>query len=152
MHSFPALAPGDAAGLAVLLRAQRADYMRGFFPFTFDEPTIRGLLERAVKDRYWGIMADGRLAGFFMLRGMDEGYAMPSFGVAVGESCAGRGLATRALARAIGWCRTNGVARLMLKVAEDNAAALAVYRRAGFTFGERDQKTRHLIGTLELGA
>lgn len=87
---------------------------------------------RAKKDRYAGIWQGTELAGFYCLRGLDEGYQRPSFGIYVRSSCAGRGLARQALEDAYDWCRRNGYTRLMLKVYPENTAAYRVYSGQGF--------------------
>ncbi len=71
-----------------------------------------------------------------MLRGFDEGYERPSFGVFVAERFAGRGLARRALEESVKWCGQNGVAEMMLKVYRENTAALRIYEEAGFAIAE----------------
>jgi RimJ/RimL family protein N-acetyltransferase len=149
---FSVLLPAEANSLSSLLRAQRPEYMKGFFPFSFDGENIAAILSVASKDRYWAIRSEGRLAGFFMLRGLDEGFLTPSFGIAVAKEFSGHGLATKALQHAIHWCRDNGIREVMLKVAEDNAAALAVYRRAGFVERERCPHTGHLVHVLTVKA
>jgi ribosomal-protein-alanine N-acetyltransferase len=42
------------------------------------------------------------------------------------------GLAGRLLAEFLGWARSQGITRVLLDVRAGNAAALALYRRAGF--------------------
>ncbi len=131
----PEIAPlslRDAADLSRLLTAAAPEYVAHFHPFEFDGENVRAELERARRDRYWGMRTDGKLAGFFMLRGFDEGYERPAFGVFIAERFAGRGLARRALAASIEWCEKNGVKEMMLKVYRENATALRIYEEAGF--------------------
>jgi RimJ/RimL family protein N-acetyltransferase len=130
------LTPSDAGELSAMLCAARPEYAAHFHPFAFDEETVRRQLDHARRDRYWAIRSGGELAGFFMLRGFDEGYERPSFGVFIAERFAGRGLARRALAESIKWCEQNAVAEMMLKVYRENAAALRIYEEAGFTIAE----------------
>ena len=139
------LRTADAPALARLIGRQRPDYMRAFFPFAFDAEALRARLGAAERDRYWALRRQGELAGFFMLRGFDEGYDRPSFGVFVAEAHAGRGLATLALAHALTWCREAGVGEVMLKVDPAHAAAVEVYRRAGFVAAGRCADTGHDI-------
>ena len=140
----------EVGELSRLLMAQRPEYMAGFTPFAFDEGTLRTVVRSARKDQYWAIRSGQALAGLFMLRGLDEGFETPSFGVAVAEAHSGCGLAQRALAHAIQWCRARGIRRMMLKVAEDNAPALAVYGRAGFKPQGRCERTQHVVHVLDL--
>lgn len=122
----------DVPFLAQLLAEQRQEYIGHFSPFNFDQDSLRGLIENAVDDRYWILRYSGNLAGFFMLRGFDEGFVRPSFGVFVAEQFAGQGLATSALEYALEWCRKDGVTEIMLKVASKNTAAANLYRRFGY--------------------
>lgn len=126
------LTPAESADLSTVLTASRPEYLAHFHPFAFDTETVRGQIERARRDRYWGIRVAGELAGFFMLRGFDEGYERPAFGVFIAEDFAGRGLAHRALNEATRWCEENAVREMMLTVYEENTAAVRVYENAGF--------------------
>jgi RimJ/RimL family protein N-acetyltransferase len=137
---FP-LTAQDASALAALLGRQRKEYVTSFHPFAFDAVTIGRILADCRADRFWGLRMDGELAGFFMLRGFDEGYARPSFGVLVSEESAGRGLARLAIGHALQWCAENGVECVMLKVDPANGRALRIYQDAGFEFAGRCPRT-----------
>lgn len=126
------LEAADAGALSTLLLGQRAEYLRHFHPFAFDAETLATELGRRIRDRWWGIWVASRLAGFFMMRGLDAGYARPAFGVFVAEEFAGQGLASRALDRALEWGAKAGVEAVMLTVAAENAAARRIYEGAGF--------------------
>jgi RimJ/RimL family protein N-acetyltransferase len=144
------LTANDAPELARLLASQRPEYLAHFHPFDFEEPSIRRTLEAARKDRFWVFMVESQLAGFFMLRGFDQGYARPSFGVFVAEQFQSRGIARAALAHSIRWCEENGVERLMLKVSAENPVARRVYLEAGFQVSGMCDKTGHEIMELSL--
>lgn len=105
------LTPSDAAEVSTMLRAATPEYAAHFRPFGFDDETVREQLRHARRDRFWGMRSGGRreLAGFFMLRGFDQGYERPAFGILIAERFAGRGLARRALTEAAEWCRRNGI-------------------------------------------
>ena len=144
------LREADAAALSAFLSAERRTYLRNFFPFRFDPDGLADILRRAKKDRYWGVYFGSNLTGLSMLRGLDEGYARPSFGLIIGERFAGRGFGRHALNFALDWCRRNGIREVMLKVSEDNLAALTIYRRAGFVATGRCPDTGQLIHELSL--
>ena len=124
----------DASALAKLLATQRADYVAHFSPFGFDERSIAEVVSASRRDRFWALCAEEEIAGFFMLRGFDAGYARPSYGVFVAEHAAGRGLAREALRFALEWCAAKGVESVLLKVAQENQRARAIYIAAGFEF------------------
>ena len=58
--------------------------------------------------------------------------------------CRGRGLAARILAGLADTALAHGTERVFLQVEEGNAAALALYRRAGFTTAWRYHYWRRL--------
>lgn len=124
----------DAPVLAKLLARQRADYIAHFSPFEFDERSVAEVLSGARRDNFWALCTEGEIAGFFMLRGFDAGYARPSYGVFVAEHAAGRGLARESLNFALKWCGANGVESVLLKVAKENQRARGIYIAAGFEF------------------
>jgi RimJ/RimL family protein N-acetyltransferase len=140
----------DACRLAAMLKVQRAEYMKDFIPFSFDAETILSMLSSATQDQYWLIEVNDEVAGFIMLRGLDAGFDRPSLGVVIAERFAGKGVATSAVDWALNWCRSNDVREVMLKVAESNAPALRIYRRAGFVALGRCPDTGHIIHSLEL--
>ncbi len=145
--SIDPLQPANAAELSALILGDSKTYRQHFTPFPFGKASLSKHLSRARKDCYWGIRVGGKLACLFMLRGFDDGYERPSFGVYVGERFAGLGLASLALQYALSWCRARGVRSVMLKVHPENAAASHVYQRAGFVFEEVCDRTGHHVFT-----
>jgi RimJ/RimL family protein N-acetyltransferase len=124
-----------AADLARLLKADSPEYRKFFVGFDDDAEHIAAVLAKAQQDRYWGIKAvDGTLLGMVMLRGLDQGYHTPAFGVYVAQSHAGRGIAKQALHFTIDWCRARGYDELMLTVHPDHDVAVQMYEKAGFQF------------------
>lgn len=143
------LCPEDARALSEMLRAQPAEYARFFYAFSFDEGDIARMLAARRRDVYMGLLWGGELAGFFMLRGWDEGYEVPSLGTFVAEGYRGRGLMplTVELTRVI--CRLRGTTRVMYKSHPGNAPA----RKAaamGFRQGGVDPATGNLIFYLDV--
>ena len=85
-----------------------------------------------------------------MLRGWDEGYSVPSFGVAVDRAYRGRGIARGLLLYAIEYARKRGASTMMLKVHLDNSIALRLYESEGFIFQEICEDPAQVKGLLEL--
>lgn len=131
--------------LAQLLQSADEDYSQYFIPFTFDDATILRIISNAIKDQYYGIFVDSKLAGFYMLRGLDEGYSIPSYGVWISEKYTNRGLSTFSLQHAISFCKLNSIKKLMLKVHPENQAAKHIYEKYGFKQTGVDPKIHHLI-------
>jgi len=122
----------DAATLSTWLRAQPPTYARFFRPFGYDEPAIADALARQGQDVFMGLFWQEQIVGFFMLRGWDEGYEVPSFGILIDEQYRGYGLEMAALDTAKVICRLRNVSRLMIKMHPDNISAKGVARKTGF--------------------
>ena len=139
------LTQSDVVALSRLLSIDSDDYKRYFIPFATDEKSLAILLASVVQDRYWGIWFGDTLVGLFMLRGFDEGYQRPSFGVYIACAYSGKGLARLALEYCISWCRLNDINRMMLKVHPENCYARQTYEDAGFVSTEICERTGHTI-------
>jgi ribosomal protein S18 acetylase RimI-like enzyme len=72
-----------------------------------------------------------------MLRGWDEGFVVPSFGIAVDARWHGRGLGTRMSAWTVEQARALGAPSVRLTVYTDNPGARRIYERLGFAERER---------------
>lgn len=140
----------DAPALSALLCAQRTVYARFFNPFKFDEATITGILRERERDIYMGIFWGGELIGFFMLRGWDAGYAVPTYGVLIAEKYRGYGLAPLSLKMAKIICQTNRAPRIMLKVDAENAGAKAVFEKERFVPAGEEIRSGKLIYYFDL--
>ncbi len=66
--------------------------------------------------------------GFFMLRGWDAGYEIPSFGIVVDEGTRGRGYLRASLEMAAELTRQAGAERFMAKIHPENLAPRAARR------------------------
>lgn len=126
------LTVSDAANLRVFLRSQSASYARFFSPFAFEDESIAQVLARCEKDLPMGIEWQNRLIGFFMLRGWDEGFDVPSYGVLIEEQFSNYGFASLSLNIAKAVARLRGAPSLMLKVHPDNFAAKELFEKASF--------------------
>lgn len=126
------LTDSDAAALSKLLLAERPEYIGHFHPFAFDEKTIAEQLTSRRRDRFWGFWCGPELIGFFMMRGLDAGYARPAFGICVAEASSGKGLARRALQHSSDWAAAEGIQTMILTVSEDNVRARRIYEDFGF--------------------
>jgi ribosomal-protein-alanine N-acetyltransferase len=77
-----------------------------------------------------GVFAVEAPEGFILMRGVaDEAEILT---LAVRPSARRRGLGARLLAEGVGLAGARGADRVFLEVADDNAAARALYRRSGF--------------------
>lgn len=151
---FRVLTPKDAGALSRLLLASPEEYMRFFHPFAFDASTIRGHLERAKKDVVFGVevaSASAReLAGFYMMRGLDEGYPNPMYGVFVSLPFSCKGLARLTLDHAVSFCKLNHYEQILLKVNPRNVRAKKLYDACGFRFLREEPGKRDVVLCKEI--
>lgn len=134
-----------AGELSYLLLNSKKDYSKHFIPFPFDQKSIESVLCNAIKDKFYGVFVSGTLVGFYMLRGFDEGYSIPSYGVWISEQFSNKGLSTLTLQHAISFCKINSIKKIMLKVHPDNLTAKHIYEKNGFIQTGTDPKNHHLI-------
>ena len=92
-------------------------------------------------------IADGRPVGMLHVEVSRHGFG--ELGMFVGRSWRGRGVGSALLAAAADWARGQGLHKLSLEVFGHNTAAIALYRKAGFTEeGRRIGQYRRANGEL----
>jgi len=143
--SIRKIGPDLALELSELLQNSDLDYSRYFIPFSFDFKTVKKILTDVNLDLFFGIFVNNKLIGFYMLRGFDEGYDIPSYGVWVSSEFSGRGIARLTLQHAISFCKINNINKLMLKVHPDNLKAKKLYEDFGFISSGVEPKNDNLI-------
>jgi GNAT superfamily N-acetyltransferase len=147
--------PTDCAPLTAFFGVLAADLsVREFFhphPFTADQAEWICTRGAELSDQYF-VATEGdpeNIVGYAMLRGWDEGFETPAFGVCVRPDRQGRGLGRRLLKHAIGPARDAGARRVMLKVHRDNSAARVLYESEGFVFAP-GQESEQVVGEKDL--
>jgi len=121
------------------------DYYRYFTAFECNQEVIADFLAKAKRDQYLGFFIRETLVGFFMLRGLDEGYKIPSYGVFISKDFQSCGLARLSVQYAISFCKLNRIEKLMLKVHPLNTSALKIYRDFGFVETRIDPSNNNLV-------
>jgi ribosomal protein S18 acetylase RimI-like enzyme len=101
-------------------------------PFTAQEATVRCRYVGA--DLYYAVINDNALIAYGMLRGWDEGLAVPSLGIAVDSAYRGKGVGELLMRFLHAAAKLRGAAKIRLKVEPENTAALALYRKLGYQF------------------
>lgn len=135
----------DLPDLIDLWNKDPEGYNQHFIPFEMNNKNLTDVLNKAVKDIYLAVRIKHNLAGFFMLRGFDAGYQVPSYGVWISSQFKNKGLAKLTLQYSISLCRINNVEKIMLKVHPDNKIALNMYKNFGFVETGIDEKIGHII-------
>jgi ribosomal protein S18 acetylase RimI-like enzyme len=101
-------------------------------PFTAQEAAAR--CSYAGADLYYAAVYGDALIAYGMLRGWDEGFEVPSLGIAVDSAYRGTGVGKLLMRFLHAAARLRGAAKIRLKVEPNNAAALALYRKLGYQF------------------
>jgi ribosomal-protein-alanine N-acetyltransferase len=143
--NFKRLRIGDALKLSAMLVEAPAAYSRYFIPFVFDAESVRSVLRKAKKDIYFAIKVNGDWAGFYMLRGFDQGYRIPAYGVWIRPKYENCGLAALTLAHAFAICKLNGIGQVLLKVHPKNVKAVKLYEKTGFIRTGSDPRNSNFI-------
>lgn len=147
--SIRPLNPPDADVIASFMSSQSSEYLRFFYAFGADESEIAAILSAAKMDIYSGLFWREDLAGIFMLRGWDEGYDVPAFGVLIDEKYRGGAFMRLALDTAKLICRLSGAKRLMAKIHPENVSPRGA-RRLGLIQTGIEDSTGNIIYHLEL--
>ncbi len=104
-------------------------------PLTHGEAVRKGLYRG--RDLYYVQLLAGSISGYGMLRGWDEGFAVPSLGLAIHPRQRGRGLARDFLGFLVAAARGRGAQTLRLTVHRENLQAVGLYRSMGFCLREK---------------
>jgi RimJ/RimL family protein N-acetyltransferase len=131
--------------LSKKLLEENKDYIKHFIPFDFSESSIKKILSEKKLDKFYGLYSQKELIGYYMLRGIDAGFEIPSYGVWISSSYANKGLSTLTLYHAFSFCKINKIKTLMLKVHPDNSTAKNLYEKLGFKQTGFDEKINNII-------
>lgn len=115
-------------------------------PLTAEEARVRAEYEG--KDLYY-VLTEGRvLLGYGMLRGWDEGFDVPSLGIAIRPSARGRGLGRLFMEALHAAARSRKADSVRLKVHPDNRTAITLYESLGYVF--EGKESGQCVGVLSL--
>lgn len=135
---FEVVGPGHAGALQSLF-SRNADerITEQFDPFPLTPDVAVRIAVRPRLDEYFALAYTDRLVGLSMLRGADEGYEVPSFGILIDRSSQGRGLGRLLTERTLAAARDRGAPAVRLSVYAENRPAIRLYESLGFIARER---------------
>jgi [ribosomal protein S18]-alanine N-acetyltransferase len=119
-----------------------------FHPHPFTKEQAEKLCRGQGKDLYFAATHEGRVVGYSMLRGWDEGFEIPSLGICVDPAFQGLGLGAALMQHLISAALVAGSKKIILKVNRTNEPAIQLYRKFGFELADHDPE--YLRGTLAL--
>jgi GNAT superfamily N-acetyltransferase len=145
---YEPLSPEHAGPLAELFAALReAGDERWFHPHALTAEEASRLCSHTGGDVYAVLLEDGRAVAYGLLRGWDEGFDVPSLGIAVHPERRGRGLARALMGRLHEEARRRGASRVRLTLHAGNEPARRLYEELGYELEERGED---LVGHLAL--
>jgi len=127
------LKASDAEHLGIFFERNDRFEVTGFFKaFQLNMETAKKLLNPARKDQFFVMEGPDKFLAFSMLRGWDEGYDTPSFGIFVDWEYHGCGYGKRLCEWTFRWADQTGVPKVRLSVYEKNTHAINIYKKLGF--------------------
>lgn len=105
---------------------------RHFHPFLLTSQTAYQIACTNHLDRYYIAIWEERIIGLCMLRGWDEGFKIPSFGILVDHRCRGLNLGRQMTEFAIREARNLNCYNIRLSVYASNVHAMDLYFSLGF--------------------
>jgi GNAT superfamily N-acetyltransferase len=136
---FQEIGPMHYQALASFLRDNNLpSVLRTFNPFPMTDETAIRIALGSHEDHYYGAFLNGDVVGLSMLRGWDEGYSVPSFGIVIERRLHNRGIGAQLTEFTIGEARRLGCDRVRLSVFASNLAAIRVYAAKGFVESHRE--------------
>lgn len=139
------VAPGDEEMLADLFRLIDTPF---FQPHPLTPETARGIANDDGHDIYSVLVRQGRAVAYGMLRGLDEGYSVPTLGIAVDETERRRGLGTMLISQLHSEARGRGATVVRLRVHPDNAPARQLYEGLGYMYAGEDRGELVMLHSL----
>lgn len=119
-------------------RNNRDEVTRFFHPFPMTSSTAAVLLQTGRRDLFFGMEVGDSLVAFSMLRGWDDGFDIPSFGIVVDFYQQRRGLGRRLTEWTLRWADQIGCAMVRLTSYLENQTACRLYTSLGFKEVSRD--------------
>ncbi len=143
------LASRHEVGLSDLFCALRAnDDGNFFYPHPLTSEEARKLCRCSGLDQYFVATVNGRILGYGMLRGWDEGYAIPSLGLATHPDARSQGLGEFLMRGLIQEARNRRAPQLRLTADASRLRLIKLFVRHGFVFSPF--KPGRLLGMLDL--
>lgn len=121
-----------------------------FHPHAADRVNLCAVVRDAGDDLYYLFVRGRDVLGYGLLRGWNEGYEMPSLGIAVHPSMRGTGLGRLIMEFLEAMAGMRGAPSIRLRVHKDNAIARDMYARRGYRLMPDDRDESLLVGVKSL--
>jgi ribosomal protein S18 acetylase RimI-like enzyme len=146
------LRPGREQALARFFADLAAAGDDAFFhPHATDVESLRSLAAQSGDDLYFVFVEGDDVRAYGLLRGWNEGYDVPSLGIAVHSDARATGLGRLVMDYLEAMARHRGAPSIRLRVHKDNARAIGIYERRGYAMQPDTGDARMLVGIKPLG-
>ena len=115
-------------------------------PLNHEESVKRSKYRGA--DLYYVMVEGDVVLAYGMLRGWDEGFEVPSLGIAVHPKDRGTGLGKSMMVFIHAAARRRGSTHIQLKVYPNNTTAITLYKELGYAFDS--EENGQLVGILRI--
>jgi len=119
-----------------------------FHPHALTREAAAELVRYRGRDLYYAFVDEEQVLAYGMLRGWDQGFDIPSLGIAVDPSARGCGIGLALMYFLQAVARRRGSASIRLTVAASNRPAIKLYERLGYRF--EPYRESDLLGILSL--
>ena len=137
--------PEDFENLVAFFEDNNVESITRFFiPFTLSRETARKIALEDHLDQYFLGYVESRIIGFSMLRGWEEGYSVPSFGMFIDRHQQHLGYGKQLLDLTIEAAKKLECKKIRLSVSAGNYPAYKIYKSRGFEEIDRS-KARNLL-------
>lgn len=123
-----------------------------FNPHSGDLESLKMLAENPGKDLYFIFAQENSILAYGLLRGWNEGFAVPSLGVAVHPGARSKGIACFVLDYLEATARNRHAPAVRLRVRLDNPRAISLYERRGYSMHPDERDPKLLVGMKSLEA
>ena len=121
-----------------------------FQPHPFTAEYVAKLARYTGDDLFYLLTEANRILAYGMLRGWDDGFSIPSLGIAVHPAARGSGLGRLMMTFLHAAAKRRNCSSVRLRVAVENSTAAKLYESLGYHFATSEGGYR--IGFIELGS
>lgn len=121
-----------------------------FSPHAYDDTTLNQIADDSNQDLHYVLVEDQIVLGYGLLRGWNEGFNIPSLGIAIHPNARGKGLATMLMQFLHISARINNATKVRLRVLKKNEKAHLLYSALGYQFEDDDRNEQFLVGFKQI--
>jgi ribosomal protein S18 acetylase RimI-like enzyme len=132
----------------IQLQKNNEKEFKHFTPHPFTREKLQLIIETAKLDLFYVVIFEGSVIGYGILRGMDEGYKVPSLGIAIDKNYYGTGVGSLLMDFLETTAKVHGYKKMRLRVYKNNERAYPFYLKLGYKYEPYDKDS--VLGFKEL--